>query len=259
MSRRTLLASHGSGALDVLPGAMALVVALLVDVVKTHYGITNEFEVELAEPLKMTWDWSPAAPHMLQQDARSWSPCNFTQEPHEFFKCDMKHLVSRVMEFPTMLEEHFMLDSSSEINGNTCPMTCNSTWIGTTVVQVGELSEPFGDWNPGQMLEERIGNFLVMGGLRFLLVASLHESLQKKKSMAFARLVSFCVSSSLMCTSWISSNPLTICSFLAFLSMFSVLVVRCLKRRPVRFNRHLGPRTSNRKWNGGLRQRWESR
>ena len=165
--------------LTFFPGAMALVVALLVDVVNTHYGITNEFEVELAEPLKMTWDWSPAAAHMFQQDARSWSPCNFTHEPNEFFKCDMKHLVSSVMEFPTMLGEHFMLEPSSEINGNTCPMTCNSTWIGTTVVQVGELSEPFGDWNPGQMLKERIGTFLVMSGLRFLLVASLHESLQE--------------------------------------------------------------------------------
>ena len=209
----------------------------MVEVENMTYSITMEFDMELAasathaalvEVENMTMALAASATHGVQDGARSCIPCFCTNEPNEIFKYDMEPMNRSAME---LLNERFVLEPSKVVGYPECFLECESSWIGTTYGLAHGQMALKRDWSPATILLGRIGPFPLKFGLRCLLLASVHESLARSFSMAFACMASIFSSTSLLCMSWISSYPMTTCSFMVFLFFMMVTgMVKCWRR-----------------------------
>ena len=210
----------------------------------------HEFEMVIGDETAKTWDRTPAPHHVIEPNA--------TQMESLHGLCGGLDVNYAALTF-AKINGGFGLELYSGMDEASCLARCNETWIGPTWDMAGGLGDEMEeDWSPSHGYLGRIGACCLR--LRMLLlVASVHETLMSSIFCAFSWMASSCASTSRLCLTCLSSWPLTSCCMALSSCMACWWSLRRRRTRKLRLVSHLSPRRIGLRWNGGLKQRWESK
>ena len=129
-------------------------------------------------------------------------------------------------------------------------MCCGNGWIGTT------NGSTVGMWSPKEM-DRRIGPSFVLAGFAMIWTSSvLVAMLSSMTSFLATAFSSICMAWSAL-TTWAFAHPMTSAVFSMAIFMVLCSTMTRNKKNKIRSRSHLGPGQVRRRWQSGVRQKWD--